>query len=110
SFPRYSELPIAKIRDIKSNGDYYVLDAKILQAPKYVKSAEPDALPEDEYFLEAIIQDNTGQIPLILPPRYPRSDLMPVTRIKVIGKAFYVGEGGPYWLIPPPNIEIDTLE
>jgi|GEM_PF-2596013 len=102
TFPRYSELLITKIKDIKVNGNYYVVNAIILESPKYIESADPDRM---DYFYKAIIEDDTGQIPLILhPPEQfpPPSELMPGDRIKVIGKAFNMGDGE-YWLIPPLN-------
>jgi hypothetical protein len=99
-FPRYSELPITKIKDIRVHGNYYVVNAIILQSPKYIES-DPDRL---DYFYKAVIQDDTGQIPIISYPhqRFPISDLMPGDRIKVIGKAFNMGDGE-YWLIPHLN-------
>ena len=80
---------IAKIKDIKVNGNYYVLDANILERQDTLNQRSH---PFEEYFAKAIIGDNTAQIPLILPDGFPISDLMPGIRIKVIGKALYIGD------------------
>lgn len=112
SLPRYSELPVTKIKDVTIDGKHYVLSAEVVKGPELIEGVDPDTMEEipGQVFAKAILKDDTGQIPLVGYWNQPNklTHLKCGDKIRVIGKAFNMGHPLNYRLIPHPNIR--TIE
>jgi hypothetical protein len=106
SFPRYSDSPVTKIRDITSDRNYHVLIVNVIKSPERLESVDPETMEEvpGMDYARAIVEDDTGQIPLVALNPFILDELKSGDRIKVIGQSLFHTMLNRYYFMLPTNI------